>query len=129
MIVRNAHVHRLHARPGRRAGFAAVGTQHVGRERRLVCGSCTAWYRAKLACHPALVRQRALEILADHPLNECGPGEQFVEGGTLDVVQRGGGVGCGGQREGQEEMKTVSVHDAAHCMANDGGLSIPGADR
>jgi hypothetical protein len=33
-------------------------------------------------------------------------------------MQRGGGVGCSGQREGQEELKTVGVHDARHCMAN-----------
>jgi hypothetical protein len=79
--------------------------------------------RAKLARHPALVRQRALKIFADHPFDQRRAGDQPVEGRTLDVVQGGGGVRCGGQRKGQEKMKTVGVHDAAHCRAK--SASIP----
>jgi hypothetical protein len=41
-------------------------------------------------------------------------------------VQGGGGFRCGRQREGQEEMKTVGVHDAAHCRAKSEASDPPG---
>ena len=129
MVVRDAHVHWLHARPGRGAGFTAIGAQHVRSERCFVRCPFTACDGPELAGYPAFVRQGALEVLADHPLDQRGSRDQLVEGRTFDVVQRGGSVGCGGQREGEEEVKTVGVHDARHCMANDAGLSIPDVDR
>jgi hypothetical protein len=86
MIVRDPYVHRLHTGPCRVAGVAAVGAQHVRRERRFVGGRGAARQRAELARHPALVRQRALKIFADHAFHQRRAGDQPVEGGTLDVV-------------------------------------------
>jgi hypothetical protein len=117
VISRYPHVHGLDARPHRVAGRAAIGEQHIGRERGFVAGGVGIDH-AELAGDPALVRQRALEIFTDHPLVERGPGKQPVEGGTLQVVKRGGGVRSRWQRERQQEVKVVKRHDAAHCMAN-----------
>ena len=64
------------------AGRAAVGEQHIGRERRFVrCSRRRGVRRAELARDPALVRQRALKIFADHALVERRAGEQLVERG------------------------------------------------
>ncbi|MBN3837582.1 hypothetical protein G3N64_38305 [Burkholderia sp. Ac-20344] len=106
----------LDAGPRVRAGFAAVGQQHVGRERRLVRG--VALGRAELAGQPALVRQRALEVLAGHALDEAGAGEQLFERGAVQRVQGRGRIGRRRQRERNEKMEASVVHDGAHCMAN-----------
>ncbi|CAN0621974.1 protein of unknown function [Burkholderia multivorans] len=116
MVVRDLHVDGLDARPRMLAGVAAVGEQHVGRERRLVGG--VAWRRAEPAGEPALVRERALEVLAGHPLDEAGARQQLFERGAVQRVQGRGGIGCGRQREGNEKMEASVVHDGAHCMAN-----------
>ena len=118
MIVRDADMNRLDAGPDRIAGRAAVGEQHEGRERRFV-GIALVGGRdgAETPRDPAFVRQRALEVFADHAFFERRAGEQFVEGRALQSVQGGGGVRGGWQRERQKEMKSVNRHDARHCRA------------
>ncbi|EDT38069.1 conserved hypothetical protein [Burkholderia ambifaria MEX-5] len=116
VIVRDPDVHGLDARPGLRAGVAAVREQHVGRERRLVGGVARAC--AELAGQPALVRQRALEVLAGHALDEARAGQQLFERGAVQRVQGRGRIGCRRQRERNEKMEASVVHDGAHCMAN-----------
>ncbi|SIT42708.1 conserved hypothetical protein [Paraburkholderia piptadeniae] len=129
MVVRDPHMHGLHAGPRRVTRIAAVGEQHVRRERRLVGRGRSRGHRAEAARDPALVRQRALEVLADHALDERRAGDQFVESPDVEGMQRGGGIGRGGQREGQEEVQSVGVHDAAHCMANFAPLIRDGGER
>ncbi len=116
MIVRDFDVHGLDARPCVRAGIAAIGQQHVGRERRFVRGVAVGG--AEPARQPALVRQRALEVLAGHALDEARAGEQLLERGAVQRVQGRGRIGRRRQRERNEKMEASVVHDGAHCMAN-----------
>src|SRR5471030_2125556 len=123
MVTGDPHMHRFDACPDGVAGRSAVGEQHIGCERRFVGGlpGRLADY-TELLRDPAFMRQRALEIFADHALIERRAGEQPVERGAVQLVQRSGGVRRRWQRERQEKVKVWELgcgHDAAHCMAKD----------
>ena len=119
MIVRDAHVHRLDAGPERIAGRAAVGEEHVGRERRVVRTRCSAdafatpnWRAIQRSC--GSVRWKSSPITRSSSVARA---SSFSRAGRLQVVQRGRGVRGRGQREREQEVEVVNGHDGAHCRA------------
>ena len=106
VIVRDFDVDGADAGPRLRAGVAAVRQQHVGRERRLVRG--VALGGAELAGQPALVRQRALEVLAGHALDEAGAGEQLFERGLSSVCRDEAASAADGSANGTRKWRRRS---------------------